>query len=74
MDDAARTRDGGEIPEQLSQLRGTSLDRETGRNGWMDSRGTCVDVIWPSVMQIERERKSGGGKSSREALGWGLEA
>lgn len=72
MDDAARKGDGGEIPEQLSQLRGPSLDRETERNGWMDSRGTCVDVIRPSV--THRERKKGGGESSREALGWGLEA
>ena len=69
-DDTARKGDGGEIPQQRSQLRGLLLDVE--REGWMDSGGTCVDVIWTSVMLQERERGGGGG--SREALQWGLEA
>lgn len=50
----------------MSQLRGPSQDR--------DSRGTYVDVIQTSVTHRDREREQGGGESSREALGWGLEA
>ena len=48
-------------------------------DGWTDSGGTCVDVIRPSVTlrererERERERAKGGGESSREAVGWGLE-
>ena len=44
-------------------------------DGWTDSGGTCVDVIRPSVTlrERERERVKGGGESSREAVGWGLE-
>lgn len=88
MDDAAKKKgDGGEIPEQLSQLRGGVAGQRDGeRKGWTDRQRRDMCGCHPAISHAqrerergrekarEREREKGGGESSREAIGWGLEA
>lgn len=59
-------------PEQLSQLRGPSLDRETEK--WTDRQRRDMCGCHPAISYAQRERQKGGDGSSREASGWGLEA
>lgn len=53
--------DGGEIPEQLSQLRGPRLDTETEE--WMDGQQRDMCGCHPAIShaQREKEREKEGG-------------